>query len=86
MPLQAQKQFTLSRMLEVLATSQMREIMDTLCMHDTFATPPEADIIDCISSYVNFAPNLAAQPQTYQVPLYMHELALKNFISRAETQ
>ena len=39
-------------MLEVFATLQMREMMDTSCVHDTFAKPPKADINDWISSSI----------------------------------
>lgn len=39
-------------MLEVLATLQMREMMETLCVHDTFAKSPKADINDWISSSI----------------------------------
>ena len=43
---------TLSRMLEVLATLQMREMMDTLWVQDTLAKSPKADISDWISSSI----------------------------------
>ncbi len=43
---------TLSRMLEVLATLQMREMMETLWVQDTLAKSPKADISDWISSSI----------------------------------
>lgn len=43
---------TLSRMLEVLATLQMREMMETLWVQETLAKSPKADISDWISSSI----------------------------------
>ncbi len=44
---------TRSRMAEVRATLQMREMMETLCVHDTRANPENAAISDCTSSSIS---------------------------------
>ena len=43
---------TRSRMRDVLATLQMREMMDTLCVQETLAKSPNADVSDSISSSI----------------------------------
>ena len=43
---------TRSRMRDVLATLQMREMMETLCVQETLAKSPNADVSDSISSSI----------------------------------
>ena len=43
---------TRSRMRDVLATLQIREMMDTLCVQETLAKSPNADVSDSISSSI----------------------------------
>ena len=43
---------TRSRMLDVLATLQMREMIETLCVQETLAKCPKAEVSDSISSSI----------------------------------
>lgn len=52
---------TLSKMLEVRATLQMREMMETLCVHDTLAKPAKADISASISSSISSLSHILLQ-------------------------
>ena len=56
-------------MLEVLATLQMREMMDTLCVQDTLAKSPNADISDWISSSIRSRSQILLHSKPLTQPL-----------------
>ena len=71
---------TLSRMLDVLATLQMREMMDTLWVQDTLAKSPKADISDWISS------SIRSRSQILLYSRFSHSAPLKESHSNGSLQ